>query len=80
METVTTPSRTELVGRAAELGKLLRANALAAEQQRRLTDETLAALSSSGLLRMRVPQRYGGYESDMRTVAEVVAELARGDG
>ncbi|MFE9656591.1 acyl-CoA dehydrogenase family protein [Micromonospora sp. NPDC006431] len=80
METVTTPSRTELVGRAAELGKLLRANALAAEQQRRLTDETLAALSGSGLLRMRVPQRYGGYESDMRTVAEVVAELARGDG
>ncbi|OKI62373.1 acyl-CoA dehydrogenase family protein [Micromonospora sp. CB01531] len=80
METVTTPSRFELVGRAAELGKLLRANALAAEQQRRLTDETIAALASSGLLRMRVPQRYGGYESDMRTVAEVVAELARGDG
>ncbi|MEH1099504.1 acyl-CoA dehydrogenase [Micromonospora sp. CPCC 205561] len=80
METVTTPSRTELVGRATELGNLLRANAQASEERRQLTDETLAALSGSGLLRMRVPLRHGGYESDMRTVTEVVAELARGDG
>jgi alkylation response protein AidB-like acyl-CoA dehydrogenase len=80
METVTTPSRAELVSRATALVPLLRANAQAAEQNRQLTDETVAALSESGLLRMRVPLRYGGYESDMRTVTEVLAELARGDG
>jgi hypothetical protein len=39
----------------------------------------LEALGGSGLLRMRMPRRYGGYESDMRTVTEVLAELARGD-
>ncbi|HST49745.1 acyl-CoA dehydrogenase family protein [Jatrophihabitans sp.] len=80
METVTTPPRTELVKRAAELGPVLRASAQASEERRQLSDEALEALSSSGLLRMRVPRIYGGYESDMRTVAEVLAELARGDG
>jgi alkylation response protein AidB-like acyl-CoA dehydrogenase len=80
METVSTPSRTDLLGRAAELRTLLRANAQESERSRRLTDDTVVALADSGLLRMRVPVRHGGYESDMRTVAEVVAELARGDG
>jgi alkylation response protein AidB-like acyl-CoA dehydrogenase len=80
METITTPARSELVSRAAALGARLRGDALASEKSRRLTDETLAALSDSGLLRMRVPLRYDGYESDMRTVTEVVAELSRGDG
>ncbi|MEV6694551.1 acyl-CoA dehydrogenase family protein [Micromonospora sp. NPDC051196] len=80
METITKPSRAELVSRAAKLGARLRADAQAAEDSRRLTDEALAELSASGLLRMRTPVRYGGYESDMRTVTEVVAELARGDG
>jgi alkylation response protein AidB-like acyl-CoA dehydrogenase len=80
METVTTLPRTELVRRAAELGPVLRANAQAAEQNRRLSVEMLEGLGGSGLLRMRVPRRYGGYESDTRTVTEVLAELARGDG
>ncbi|MFE9656169.1 acyl-CoA dehydrogenase family protein [Micromonospora sp. NPDC006431] len=80
METVTMLPRTELLRRAVELVPVLRANAQASERRRRLSDEMLEALGGSGLLRMRVPRRYGGYESDMRTVAEVVAELARGDG
>jgi alkylation response protein AidB-like acyl-CoA dehydrogenase len=80
METVTMLPRTELLRRASELGPVLRATAQASEDRRRLSDEALEALGGSGLLRMRVPQRYGGYESDMRTVTEVLAELARGDG
>ncbi|MCW3818299.1 acyl-CoA dehydrogenase [Micromonospora sp. DR5-3] len=80
METVTTLPRAELLRRAVELGPLLRNNAQASEEQRRLSIETLEALGGSGLLRMRVPRRFGGYESDMRTVTEVLAELARGDG
>ncbi|MFD4660046.1 acyl-CoA dehydrogenase family protein [Kitasatospora sp. NPDC058444] len=74
------PSRDELVSRAAELVPLLQKNALWHEENRRLSDETLAALTDSGLLRIRVPNRYGGYESDMRTVVDVIAELGRGDG
>ena len=80
METVTTLPRSELLRRATELGPVLRSSAQASEDRRQLSDEALEALGGSGLLRMRVPRRYGGYESDMRTVAEVLAELARGDG
>jgi 3-hydroxy-9,10-secoandrosta-1,3,5(10)-triene-9,17-dione monooxygenase len=80
METIMTLPRTELLRRAVELGPWLRANAQAAEDRRRLSEDLLQALAGSGLLRMRVPRRYGGYESDMRTVTEVLAELARGDG
>ena len=80
METIMTLPRAELLRRAVELGPWLRANAQAAEDRRRLSEDLLQALAGSGLLRMRVPLRYGGYESDMRTVTEVLAELARGDG
>jgi 3-hydroxy-9,10-secoandrosta-1,3,5(10)-triene-9,17-dione monooxygenase len=80
METITMLPRAELLRRAAELGPVLRANAQASEQRRQLSVDTLESLGGSGLLRMRVPRRYGGYESDMRTVTEVLAELARGDG
>ncbi|WP_025618747.1 acyl-CoA dehydrogenase family protein [Salinispora cortesiana] len=80
MDAVTVLSRNELVKRAAELGPVLRENAQSSEEQRRLNAETLESLSGSGLLRMRVPHRFGGFESDARTVADVLAELARGDG
>ncbi|KJK58363.1 acyl-CoA dehydrogenase family protein [Saccharothrix sp. ST-888] len=74
------PSREELVSRAAELVPVLEKNALWHERHRRLSVETVAALEESGLLKLRVPTRYGGYESDMRTVVDVIAELGRGDG
>lgn len=80
MDTVEAPPRSELAGRARELVPLLRKNALWAEEHRRLSDETVAALTDAGLLRMRMPTRYGGYESDMRTVVDVISELGRGDG
>lgn len=72
--------RTELAGRASELVPLLRRNALAAEENRRLPEETIDALTEAGILRLRVPTRYGGYEAGMRTVVDVVSELARGCG
>ncbi|GAB2897401.1 acyl-CoA dehydrogenase family protein [Streptomyces deserti] len=74
------PSREELIDRAAGLVPLLQKNALQGEEYRRLPEETLDALTESGLLNLRVPTRYGGYESDMRTVVDVIAELGRGDG
>ncbi|MEV7908094.1 acyl-CoA dehydrogenase family protein, partial [Streptomyces anulatus] len=80
MEVTEVPSRTELVRRASELVPLLQKNALWAEENRRLPDESIEALTDAGILKMRVPARYGGYESDMHTVVEVLAELARGDG
>jgi 3-hydroxy-9,10-secoandrosta-1,3,5(10)-triene-9,17-dione monooxygenase len=78
--TVEAPSRLELVQRARGLAPLLRRHALWSEENRRLHDEVVAALSDAGLTRMRVPARYGGYECGTRTVVEVIAELGRADG
>jgi len=74
------PSREELVRRAADLVPLLKKNASRAEDDRRLPEETLEALTDAGIFKLRAPKRYGGYESDMGTVVDVLAELARGDG
>lgn len=74
------PSREELVDRAARLVPLLQKNAASAEENRRPNDETIEALADAGFFKMRVPRRYGGFESDTRTLVEVGTELARGDG
>ncbi|HET6708688.1 acyl-CoA dehydrogenase family protein [Amycolatopsis sp.] len=74
------PSRSELVRRASELVPLLKKHAIWTEENRRLHDDTIEALTHSGLLKLRVPRRYGGYEADMTTVVDVLGELARGDG
>jgi 3-hydroxy-9,10-secoandrosta-1,3,5(10)-triene-9,17-dione monooxygenase len=74
------PTKDELVRRAAELVPLLRDKAVWMDENRCLHDEVIEAITDAGLMRMRVPVRYGGFESDMTTVADVIAELGRGDG
>jgi alkylation response protein AidB-like acyl-CoA dehydrogenase len=80
MEVTTIPTRAELVRRAAEIIPTLQANAQWNEQHRRLHDETIEALTRVGLFRLRTPKRYGGYESDTRTLVEMLAEIGQGDG
>lgn len=80
METTQAPPKDELVRRASELVPLLRDKALWTEENRRLHEDVVEALAGAGILKMRVPLRYGGYESDMATVVDVVSELSRGDG
>ncbi|MEV8442900.1 acyl-CoA dehydrogenase family protein [Actinosynnema sp. NPDC051121] len=80
MQTTTAPSREELVGRATELVPMLGKNALWQEENRVLHQDTIDALTESGLLRLTLPARYGGYEADTRTVVDVMSELALGDG
>jgi alkylation response protein AidB-like acyl-CoA dehydrogenase len=79
MKTTQAPSRADLVAAAAELIPLLKSHSRWQEEHRRLHDETVAALSAAGVFRMRLPARYGGFESDARTAVDVFAELARGD-
>jgi 3-hydroxy-9,10-secoandrosta-1,3,5(10)-triene-9,17-dione monooxygenase len=74
------PPKDELVHRAAQLVPLLRDKAVWMDENRCLHDEVIDALADAGMMRMRVPVRYGGFESDMTTVADVIAELGRGDG
>ncbi|PSM42925.1 acyl-CoA dehydrogenase [Streptomyces dioscori] len=80
MKNASPPHAPELLDRAAALVPVLRRSAVEAEQSRRLPDHLLQELAGSGLLRMRMPSRYQGQESDLRTVVSVMAELARGDG
>jgi 3-hydroxy-9,10-secoandrosta-1,3,5(10)-triene-9,17-dione monooxygenase len=80
MTTVMVPTRAELVGRATDLVGLIREHAQWQDEHRILHEEVLRAVHDAGLLKMRVPVRYGGYESDVRTVCDVLAKLARGDG
>jgi len=74
------PTREQLVHRASELVPLLRRNAAWSEENRRIHEESIEALADAGIFRMRVPARYGGYESGTRTLVDVAAQLGRGDG
>ena len=73
-----TPTRAELVARAASLRPLLEANADRTDHNRRVADENIEAAQKAGLFRITVPKRYGGYESDFGTLVAVAAELAKG--
>jgi len=80
MTTTSIPTRAELVRRAHEIAPILQEHAVWNEQHGRLHDQSIEVLEQAGLFRLRTPQRYGGYESDCRTLVEVLAELAQGDG
>src|SRR5260370_6950634 len=70
----------ELVRRASDIVPILQKHASWNEQNRRIHEESLQALEQAGLFRLRTPLRYGGYESDIRTLVEVLAEIGQGDG
>jgi 3-hydroxy-9,10-secoandrosta-1,3,5(10)-triene-9,17-dione monooxygenase len=72
--------RKALVARAAALVPLLEANAGVSETNRRAADENVAAIRAAGLYKIMVPRRYGGLQTDIRTILDVSAELAKGCG
>lgn len=75
-----TPTRAEIVRRASEIVPTLQAHASWNEQHRRLHEASIEALQQAGIFRLRTPRRYGGYESDMRTLVESLATIGEGDG
>jgi 3-hydroxy-9,10-secoandrosta-1,3,5(10)-triene-9,17-dione monooxygenase len=72
--------REVLVERASVLIPLLEANALATESGRRVVDENIAAIREAGLFKIMVPKRFGGLETDLRTMLEISRELGKGCG
>ncbi len=74
------PRFEELLARAEALIPVLRERAPRAEQLRRLPDETIADLHSSGLFRMLQPARVGGSELPYRALYELTAVIGRGCG
>ncbi|MFE4639028.1 acyl-CoA dehydrogenase family protein [Streptomyces sp. NPDC056773] len=80
MTTTDVPTREQLVRRASELVPVLRKNSDWSEDNRRIHDDSIESLADAGIFRMRAPARFGGFESDARTLVEVSAELGRADG
>jgi 3-hydroxy-9,10-secoandrosta-1,3,5(10)-triene-9,17-dione monooxygenase len=69
-----------LVERASRLQPLLEKNAATTEANRRVAEENLLAIRDADLLKIAVPKRFGGLETDIRTIVEVSRELGRGCG
>src|SRR6202035_5847013 len=74
------PDFAELKARAEALIPVLVERAARAEELRRLPDETIADLHKTGLFRVLQPKRVGGSELPFRSLVELVAIIARGDG
>src|SRR3989442_424261 len=74
------PSATELIERAARIRPILERNADETDRLRRLAEGNVQALKDTGLCRLMVPKRFGGYETDIHTYIAVMAEVGRGCG
>jgi len=70
----------DFIARASRIRPILEQNAEETDRLRRLPPANVQALRETGLCRLMVPRRLGGYETDIRTYIEVMAELGRGCG
>ena len=74
------PSRDDLVAQSRALLPLLARNAVQSDVDRGIPDENINALHAAGLLGLATPRRYGGAETDLRTMLEVTAVLGEACG
>jgi len=58
----------------------LRLRAAKGEEDRRVAEESIVALTDAGMFKVAVPKRYGGYETSMRTMLDVSAAVGEADG
>jgi alkylation response protein AidB-like acyl-CoA dehydrogenase len=70
----------EIRDRLAEVRAVITANAGRASADRRIPDESLAALRDAGLLKIAVPKRHGGYQGNMATMLAAGAAIGEADG
>ncbi len=80
VHSIAAPTVAELVNRARELAPLLRKNAPASENNRRVEEETIQAVRKAGLMRVCTPKRYGGWEMNTRAMLDVSSAIAEADG
>ncbi|MFD7438194.1 acyl-CoA dehydrogenase family protein [Streptomyces sp. NPDC059861] len=73
-------TRTEFVARARALQPLLRAHAARGESDRVVPAEVIDQLAAAGIFRLLTPRRFGGHETDLRTLTEVSEVLGEADG
>ena len=73
-------SELDVLDRIRELAPLLRERAVAAEEARRLPDESVKELKETGLVRLLQPKRFGGFEADPRLFYESLFTVAAACG
>ncbi|GLF93263.1 acyl-CoA dehydrogenase family protein [Streptomyces yaizuensis] len=73
-----TPSPEELLSRARDLIPVFRSHAERTESERDVVAPNMRALRESGLLRLTLPERFGGHPVDVRGQVEVLSEIGRG--
>ncbi len=73
-------SAQEVMSRARALAPLIGERVASAEAARRQSDETIQAIVDSGLVRVLLPKRWGGYELPFDTLVDSVLEIAKIDG
>ncbi len=79
MTAATDPHKT-LIQAARDVGELIEAHADAAERDRRLSRRVVDALAHAQLLRLCVPDVYGGPQAGPRTMIEAIEAVATADG
>lgn len=72
-------SHDDLVERARQLVPHLRQRVQEMDRLGYLPEKTVQELQEAGFFQLTIPRIYGGYQIDMRTYMDVVAELGRGD-
>ncbi len=70
----------DLLDGARALAPVLARHAGQGDHDRRLPEEAIGALADGGMFKLAVPRRYGGHEVSVRTLIDVSAALAEGDG
>ncbi|MFE0630878.1 acyl-CoA dehydrogenase family protein [Streptomyces sp. NPDC058864] len=70
----------DLATRAAALQPLLQQHAAQGEADRVIPPAVVEALDEAGVFRLLTPKRYGGHETDLRTLIEVSEALGQADG
>jgi alkylation response protein AidB-like acyl-CoA dehydrogenase len=74
------PTTEDVVAALRDAAPLLRSNAATGEADRRVPEESIAALEEAGFFKVPVPRRHGGYELPVRAMLEASAAVAEADG
>ncbi|MEC3977403.1 acyl-CoA dehydrogenase family protein [Amycolatopsis sp. H20-H5] len=75
-----TPTIEQILTRIADIQPLLEQNAAQGETDRRVAEESIAALTEIGAFKIAQPRRYGGYGLPVRAMLDVSAAVAEADG
>ncbi len=70
----------EILARTKQLLPAIRERVIEAERMRRQSDEIVKAYVDAGLIRVLLPERWGGYELPFDTYVDSVLEIAKVDG